>query len=58
MGENMKDDTGTRKVCNGGACAQTCPVYELGGICMTPVEVAKFWAARKQLLADLNTLVD
>jgi hypothetical protein len=45
-------------ICRGGDCAKNCPIYELGGICMTPADVARLWATRKQLLADLNALVD
>ena len=53
----MKDQAGNRKVCLGGDCAHTCPVFALGGICMTPVEVARFLAAKKQLMAELTTIV-
>lgn len=43
-------------VCIGGDCAAVCPVFNLGGKCMTPAEFYS-WLKENQSLASADTLV-
>lgn len=40
-------------ICTGGECAAVCPVYNLGGRCPEPAEIAS-WYRERQLLAAVE----
>jgi len=48
----MKDN-----VCVGGDCAAECPIFNLGGYCMTPAEMGAYFREQKSL-ALVEALVD
>jgi hypothetical protein len=39
------------RACTGGECAAYCPLFNIGGVCPTPVELAR-WYHDHALVAD------
>lgn len=48
----MNDD-----VCVGGDCAKTCPIYQLGAPCMSPVELYRWHLENRASLTLEDALV-